>query len=369
MAKTKLHELNSLGQSVWLDYIQRSLIESGKLEDYVIKGLSGVTSNPTIFDQAISSGSEYDDEIQSLAVQNEAVQEIYEAIAVRDIQLASQVLRPVYDDTDGLDGYVSLEVNPHLAHDTQGTIAEVRRLWQRVDRPNVMIKVPATAEGLPAIQTLTADGCNINVTLMFSLEQYDLVAEAFITGLEQYAEDGGDPSQIASVASFFVSRIDSKIDQILDIFDDSQIVELKGKTGLAYAKLAYQRYKGKFSGRRWERLAAKGARVQRVLYGSTSTKNPDYPDTLYVDNLIGQDTINTLPPSTLEAFLDHGSAAPTLESDLEQARKQLDHLAELEIDLEKAAMELLTEGVKKFADSYDALIGSITEKKAELLTA
>ncbi|MGD8751486.1 MAG: transaldolase family protein, partial [Anaerolineales bacterium] len=201
MPKTKLHELNSLGQSIWLDYIQRSFIESGELDDYVGKGVSGVTSNPTIFDQAISSGTDYDDEIQRMAVQNKAVKEIYEAIAVRDIQLASQVLRPVYNDTDGLDGYVSLEVNPHLAHDTEGTVAEAKRLWQKVNQPNLMIKVPATAQGLPAIETLTAAGYNINVTLMFSLEQYNLVAEAFITGLERYAQNGGDISQVASVAS------------------------------------------------------------------------------------------------------------------------------------------------------------------------
>jgi transaldolase len=332
-------------------------------------GVSGITSNPTIFAKAIAASSDYDDQLQGLAAKNKPPKEIYESLAIEDTRLACDLLRPVYAHTEGRDGYVSLEANPHLAHDTEATIAEVRRLWELVNRPNLMIKVPATAEGVPAIQALTAAGMNINVTLIFSLDQYDLVAGAYLSGLEERAQDHDDLSQLASVASFFVSRIDVKVDQKLARMDDPAAQKLLGITGIANAKMAYQHYQEKFSGERWSHLAAQGARAQRVLYGSTSTKNPAYADTLYVDNLIGKNTVNTVPPATLEAFRDHGTAAATLERGLSQARQQFQSLDHLGVDMQDITQELLAEGVEKFSQSYDQLIESISEKKGELLTA
>jgi transaldolase len=364
MSRTKLHELAELGQSVWLDFLDRSLITSGKLEAYVESGLSGLTSNPAIFAEAIAGGEEYDEDIHRLAQRGKTALETYEALAIEDIQQCADVLRCVYDQTDGGDGYVSLEVNPHLAQDTDGTIAEARRLFEAVSRPNVMIKVPATPRGMPAIQTLIAEGININITLMISLSQYDLVADAFMKGLE---ERDANVSQIASVASFFVSRVDVKVDPLLDENGSPEAKALKGKIGIANARMAYQRYREAFQSERWQRLASRGARIQRVLYGSTGTKNPQYPDTLYADNLIGPDTINTLPPETLQAFLDHGKVALTLENDLDQARIQLDTLAELDIDLEDVTQQLLDEGVQKFAGPFDKLIENITAKQADFL--
>jgi len=352
------------GQSIWLDFIRRSFLEEGGLEEFVQQGLRGVTSNPSIFDQAISEGEEYDQELRKLAEAGKTTGEIYEALAAADIQDACDILRPVYDESQGADGYVSLEADPHLAHDTGGTIAEVQRLWEMVDRPNLMIKVPATPEGIPAVETLTGQGYNINITLMFSLEQYRQVSEAFISGLEHFVDGGGDPSRVASVASFFVSRIDVKIDRMLAAREDPRARELQGKIGIASAKLAYQLFVEKFSTQRWKDLADQGGRVQRVLYGSTSTKNPEYPDTLYPDNLIGRDTINTLPPDTLEAFLDHGTIQDTLTADIPQAEAQLRELADLDIDLNHITKELLDEGVVKFANSFDELMLSIAHKKS-----
>lgn len=367
MTQTKLHTLAEVGQSVWLDYIQRSLITSGGLQIYINKGLRGITSNPSLFEKAIADSNEYDEQIQKLALQEKSAQEIYEELTVEDSRMAADVLRPVFDQTDGNDGYFSLEVNPHLAHDRQGTVNEAIRLFARVDRPNVMIKVPATPEGVLAFQELIEEGININVTLMFSLAQYDQIAEAYITALEKRAANVYNLKQIASVASIFVSRLDSKVDKMLDAFVTPKAESLKGTIAVANAKMVYQRFKEYFQSERWQRLAEKGARVQRVLYGSTGTKNPDYSDVMYVENLIGPNTVNTVPPKTLEQFLDHGTVALTLESGLDEARAQLNSLPELGINLHDVTQELLDEGVENFAKPYDALIKTITEKKAALI--
>jgi transaldolase/glucose-6-phosphate isomerase len=375
---TKLHQLAELGQAIWLDYIRRSFITAGDLDDLVAEGLRGVTSNPSIFEKAIAGSNDYDEDLRSLGDQNRPVEEIYEALAIEDIQMAADVLRPVYDRTDGADGYVSLEVSPDLAHETEGTIAEARRLWAALDRPNVMIKVPATAEGIPAIETLIGEGINVNVTLMFSLKQYDAVAEAYISGLETLDAKGDDPSRspsthsgrgvsdVASVASFFVSRVDVKVDRMLDEIGSPEARALKGKIGIANAKMAYQRFKAAFSGERWERLAYNGARLLRALWASTGTKDPTYPDTLYPDNLIGPHTVNTLPPATLNAFSDHGTVALTLEAGVDQAAEQIGQLAGLGIDLDQVTDELLAEGVEKFVRPFASLMDSIEEKIARL---
>jgi transaldolase/glucose-6-phosphate isomerase len=363
---TKMHELAELGQAIWLDYIRRSLITNGGLQARVEQGLRGLTSNPSIFEKAIAGSDDYDDQLRRLSAQINSPDEIYEALAIEDIQMAADTLRPVYDETDGRDGYVSLEVSPDLAYDTEGTIAEARRLFKTVARPNLLIKVPATAEGIPAIETLIGEGINVNVTLMFSLDQYDAVAEAYLSGLEQLAANGGDVSRIGSVASFFVSRVDVMVDRMLDEIGTPEAEALKGTTGIANAKMAYQRFKSAFDTERWERLAAQGARLQRVLWASTSTKNPDYADTLYPDNLIGPHTVNTLPPKTLDAFLDHGTVALTLESDLEQERARLEQLAALGIDLDQVTDDLLEEGVDKFARPFSSLMESIAEKVTRL---
>lgn len=366
MPETKMHQVREIGQSIWLDFIRRSFLDEGGLNEYIEKGLCGVTSNPSIFDKAISKGEEYDQDIADMASKGRPTRDIYEALMVEDIKQACDILLPVFEESDQKDGFVSLEVNPHLAHDTSGTIDEVKEYSSRVDRPNLMIKVPATPEGIPAVEELTAQGFNINVTLMFSLEQYEQVAEAYINGLERLAENGGNVSEIHSVASFFVSRLDVKLDRMFQAIDDPLAQELMGNIGIANAKMAYQRFLDKFSTDRWEDLAEQGANVQRVLYGSTSTKNPDYPDTLYPDNLIGQDTINTLPPETLDAFLDHGRVRETLTEDIDTAQNQLEKLQPLDINLENITMELLDEGVIKFANSFDELMISISNKKSQL---
>jgi transaldolase len=367
MTHTKLHALADVGQSVWLDFIQRSLITSGGLQTYINKGLRGVTSNPSLFEEAIADSHDYDEQIQKLALQENSAREIYEELTVQDARMAADVLRPVFDETGGNDGFFSLEVNPHLAHDRQGTINEAIRLFALVDRPNVMIKVPATAEGVSAFQELIEEGININVTLMFSLAQYDAIAEAYIAAMEKRAENVYDLKQIASVASIFVSRLDSKVDKMLDAFISPKAESLKGKIGIANAKIAYQHFKEYFQNERWQRLAEKGAQIQRVLYGSTGTKNPAYSDVMYVENLIGPKTVITVPPKTLEAFLDHGSIALTLERGLDGAREQLSSLPELGINLYDVTQELLDEGVENFVKPYDSLIKTITAKKAVLI--
>ena len=363
---TKLHELAEFGQAIWLDYIRRSFIEKGDLSDLVESGLRGVTSNPSIFEKAIAGSRDYDDALRDLSDEGKSPREIYEVLAIADIQRAADDLRPVYDDTDGADGYVSLEVSPDLAYDTEGTIEEVRRLFEAVDRPNVMIKVPATAEGIPAVETLIGEGININVTLMFSLDQYDRVAEAYISGLEDLDASEGDVSEVASVASFFVSRVDVMVDRMLDEIGTAAAQELKGTIGIANAKMVYQRFKATFEQERWARLQEKGARLQRVLWASTSTKNPAYSDTLYPDNLIGPHTVNTLPPSTLEAFRDHGTVALTLETQLVTEQARLERLSDLGIDLDEVTDRLLEEGVRKFAEPFADLMESIEEKLERL---
>lgn len=365
--ENKLQQLTELKQSIWLDYISRDLIESGQLQQYIDKGLRGMTSNPSIFNKAITNSDQYDREIRAYALEGRSAEEIYEALALADIKQAADLLKPIYDKSNGLDGFVSLEVNPHLAHHTDKTIEEVRRLSEIVNRPNVMIKVPATSEGILAIKELIAEGYNINVTLMFSLSQYELVSNAFLEGLEERVSNGKTIDQIASVSSFFVSRIDVKIDKMLENLDTQKALALRGKIGIASAKMAYQKFLEKFNTKRWEKLAQKGAHVQKVLYGSTSTKNPDYPDTLYVDSLIGKQTINTLPPKTLKAFLDHGTVRPTLTEGVSQTQGYLDQLADLGIDLEKVTGELLDEGIQKFIKPFDQLIETITGKMVEYI--
>lgn len=360
---TKLHEAAVIGQSIWLDYIRRSFLDAGELNELVADGLRGVTSNPSIFQKAITASTDYDPVIERLVSEDSTVSEIYEAIAIQDIRRACDILRPVYKRTDGMDGFVSLEVNPKLAYDTEGTVMEARRLFSMVDRPNVMIKVPATPEGIPAIETLTSEGINVNVTLIFSLQQYEDTAMAYIHGLEKLAAANVEFSRVASVASFFVSRVDGKVDPKLEEIGNS---ELQGKIAIANAKMAYHRFTEIFSGPRWEKLAAQGARVQRPLWGSTSTKNPDYPDTLYVDSLIGPDTVNTVPPDTLEAFMDHGTVARTIDQNIDEVRQQLAQLAEAGIALDEITDTLLAEGVDSFADSFDNLMTGIAQKAEEI---
>ena len=370
MTMTKLHELAALGQSVWLDYMHRSLINSSGLRTYVEKGLRGVTSNPTIFEKAIAESNLYDGQIQDLAQDGKSAEEILEELMFSDCRRAADVLRPVYDRTEGRDGYFSLEVSPHLAHDAKGSSEAARRYFKAVDRPNLMVKIPATSEGMSAIRALTAEGHNINITLMFSLEQYDQVAEAFLSGLEERLNVFHELKQpVISVASFFVSRVDTKVDELLDKIGSPEAQALKGKIGIANAKMAYQRFKQTFQGERWQRLLEKGAYPQHVLYGSTGTKNPQYPDVLYANNLIGPDTINTMPPETIEAFLDHGKVEPTLERDLDEARSQLDQLKKLGIDLGEVTRQLLDEGVQKFVKPFDSVLKTIAEKQAKLIAA
>ncbi len=361
---TKLHELAALGQSVWFDFIRRSLLTSGEMERLVAMGVRGVTSNPAIFEKAIAGSEDYDEALRALAMEGRSVEAIYEALAIEDIRRAADVLRPVYEASGGVDGYVSLEVAPALAHDTARTVAEARRLFRAVGRPNVMIKVPATEEGLPAITALLGEGVNVNVTLIFSPAQYAAVVEAYLAGLEALAASGGELHSVASVASFFVSRIDTAVDRLLEAIGAA---ELQGRTALAVAKVAYRRFRELFRGERWARLAAQGARVQRLLWASTSTKNPAYADTLYVDNLIGPDTVNTLPPVTLEAFLDHGTVALTVGAGVDEAEAHLARLAELGIEMEAVYRRLLDEGVRKFSEAFDRLLASVARKRATVL--
>ena len=360
---TRLDEMAGLGQAAWLDYIQRSLIESGELQAWIDKGLRGVTSNPSIFEKAITGSSDYDHDLEKWGTQAKSAYEIYETLVLEDIARAADVLRQVYDRTDGLDGYVSLEANPKLAHDTDATVAEVRRFASVLNRPNVMFKIPATPPGIPAIQTLIADGININITLIFSLAHYEAVAEAYISGLEKLVADGRDIHKVASVASVFVSRLDTAADRVLGERGDTA---LQGKIATANAKIIYARFRQILAGERWQRLAAEGARVQRVLWGSTSTKNPQYPDTLYVDGLIGPDTVNTVPPATLKLFLDHGTVASTVEVGLDEAREQLSRLAELGIDLDAITQKLQDDGVAAFTKAFESLIDSISDKIASV---
>lgn len=366
---TKLHKVAQLGQSIWYDNIRRALLDHGDLQALVDAGVTGVTSNPSIFEKAIAGSADYDKSLGELVTEGQSPTELYEALVIDDIRRAADILRPVYDRTGGSDGYVSLEVSPRLAHDTTGSVIEARRLFATLNRPNVMIKVPATPAGIPAIETLIGEGININVTLMFSLAHYDAVAGAYIAGLERLASAGGELDRVASVASFFVSRVDTAVDRALDNLQPPHPSSgsLKGKIAIANAKMAYTRFRETFRGERWERLADQGARVQRPLWASTGTKNPLYPDTLYVDALIGPGTVNTMPPATLGAFMDHGAVAPTLEGSMDEARADLARLAELGVDLAAITQQLQDDGVSAFARSFESLMTSISEKRGQLL--
>jgi transaldolase len=362
---SKLIELEKMGQSIWLDYIQRSMITSGELKQLIDIGLRGVTSNPAIFEKAIAGSNDYDEDLKQLIKTDAPIVQIYEALAIKDISLAADQLRGVYDSSGGKDGYVSLEVSPELAYETEQTIAEAKRLFETVNRPNVMIKVPATQAGLPAITELIGSGVNVNVTLIFGLQNYKAVADAYQSGLEKLAATGpevkgGHPiDKVASVASFFVSRVDTAVDTELEKMGAG---ELFGKIAVANSKIAYVEYKEILKQSRWQLLADKGAGVQRVLWASTSTKNPTYPDNLYVDELIGPDTVNTLPPSTLESFMDHGRVAQTLTRDPAEAQNQLTKLADLGIDLQTVTRKLQDDGVVAFARPFKKLLESIAEK-------
>ena len=358
-----LRQLEVCGQSIWLDYVKRSLVENGELRLLIQRdGLKGVTSNPSIFEQAIGGSGEYGAAIARFqAIEEHDAVAVYEHLAIADIRAAAEVLRPVYEVTQGRDGYISLECSPKVANDTDATISEALRLWGAIDRPNLMVKVPATSAGIPAIRQLIGRGLNINVTLLFSVEVYDRVAEAYLAGLEDLARAGGDVSKIGSVASFFVSRIDTAIDKRLaKLCDKKAEDELRGKAAIANAKLAFARYKAFYSGPRWQALAASGARTQRLLWASTSTKNPAYKDTLYVEALVGRDTIDTIPPSTMDAFRDHGAARPdVLEQDVEGARATLAELERHGISLKAVTTELVKEGVQQFGEAYDRVLSRI----------
>ena len=368
-ATNPLKDLLKFGQSVWLDYIRRDLLTSGELKRLIEEdGLRGMTSNPTIFEKAIAGGALYDDLLNSLRSRTDLdAKGRFEILAIRDIQDAADILRPVYDSSKRRDGYVSLEVSPYLARDTKGSLEEARRLWKAVGRENVMIKIPGTAEGLPAIQQALSEGININITLLFAQDVYVKVAEAYIAGLEQFAKSGGDVSKMASVASFFISRIDSAVDAIIDAKlkvskdarEQEQLKSLHGKVAIANGKQTYEKYQAIFSTDRWKALAAKGAQTQRVLWASTSTKNPAYRDVLYVEELIGSDTVDTIPPATFDAFRDHGKLRPSLTEDLTSAHKTMEAAAKVGISMKEVTDKLTDDGVRLFSEAFDKLLAAV----------
>jgi transaldolase len=364
-----LKELTRQGQSVWLDFISRKLICNGDLNRLVENdGVRGVTSNPTIFEKAIAGSTDYDQTLRALLSKDPDadVEKLYEPLAIEDIRMAADVLRPVYDETDAADGYVSLEVSPHLAHDTQATIAEARRLRAEVDRPNVMIKVPATPEGIPAVETLIAEGVNVNITLMFSMAHYEAVARAYISGLARST----NPAKIASVASFFVSRVDTMVDRALESLGTAQALALLGKIAIANSKMVYNRFLQIFHGEGFAALRQRGARVQRPLWASTGTKNPKYSDVLYVENLIGRETVNTLPPDTLKSFEDHGRIIEdAVRENLDDAAAALGRLKALGIDLNTIAEKLQADGVASFTASFDQLMAALEKKRKSMIGA
>jgi len=366
-----LRQLAELGQSVWVDNLQRSYITKGTLKKLIEQdGLKGLTSNPTIFQKAVAGSDDYQDLFVAAKGQGLSGNDLYEELAVRDVQGAADILRGVYDATKGQDGYASLEVSPRLALDTNATEEEARRLWKTLSRPNVMVKVPGTEAGVPAFEQLTSEGININVTLLFSQARYKQIAEAYVSGLEKLAASGGDVSRVASVASFFVSRIDSQVDKEIEkklkagvTPEQQRILEgLSGKVAIANAKLAYRMYQEVFSSARWKALAAKGAKVQRVLWASTSTKSPKLRDVLYVEELIGRDTVNTMPPATIDAFRDHGKVRASLEEDLPAAEATLRQLEASGISLKSVTEALARDGIRLFEESFDQLLTSVREK-------
>ncbi len=371
MKNNRLKQLGILGQSIWLDYIRRDLMANGGLERLIKEdGLRGMTSNPSIFEKAIAESHDYDEDIKAMALKGKSVRAIYENLSQRDVQSAADEFRSLYDSTDGRDGYVSLEVNPHLAHDTKGTIEEARRLWARLGRPNVLIKVPATSEGLPAIQQLISEGISVNVTLLFGLPRYRQVAEAYIAGIESRVAQGKPVKHIASVASFFVSRIDVLVDPLLEksIAQGGKYIDLAkkahGQVAIASAKVAYQIYKEIFGSDRFKKLAAQGARVQRLLWASTSTKNPTYSDVKYVEALIGPDTVDTAPMETLDAYRDHGDPKARLEEEVEESRSVLERLPELGIGIDDVTRQLEDEGVAKFNEPFDKLMETLSQRSS-----
>ncbi len=371
--KNPLLELQKQGQSVWLDYIRRDLITSGELKRLIDEdGLRGITSNPSIFEKAIAGSNDYADFIDQLRTQGLSSGDMYERIAVRDIQDSADLLLPVYKATNKRDGYVSLEVSPTLARDTKATIEEARRLWKTVARPNIMIKVPGTPEGVPAVRQLISEGININITLLFAQEAYVKVAEAYVDGLELAQKAGKDISGIASVASFFVSRIDTLVDSMIDERlqtatppqqDQELLRSLHGKVAIANAKQAYRYYQKMIETPRWKALAAKGAQVQRLLWASTSTKNPKYRDVLYIEELIGPDTVNTIPPATIDAFRDHGAVRRTLDADVAAADATMSNLEKAGISMQKVTDKLLEDAIKLFADAFEKLLAAVEQKK------
>jgi transaldolase len=372
MKDNPLLKLEAFGQSIWMDFIQRGMIASGQLKQLIEEdGLCGVTSNPSIFEKAIAGSHDYDDAIRALALEGKSVDQIYDALTVEDIQRVADLFRPVYDRLDGKDGFVSLEVSPRLAHDTAGKIADARRLWVAVNRPNVMIKVPGTLEGLPAIQQLIGEGININITLLFGLPRYRQVAEAYLAGLETLTAQGKPLNSVASVASFFLSRIDVLLDPMLEKLmatDKSKTDIAKtfhGQVAIFSAKAAYQIYQEIFANERFGKLKAQGARTQRLLWASTSTKNPAYSDLKYVEALIGTETIDTIPLETLAAYREHGKPAARLSNDAEQASKTLLRLGEVGIDLDMATQRLEDEGVQKFIKAFDVLMNTLKEKQSQ----
>jgi transaldolase len=366
-----LQRLHDYGQSVWLDYISRRLLDDGELRRLVHAAeVWGVTANPTIFERAIAGSSEYDDRLRALVAAGQSGSEVYESLVGQDIQQAADILRPVYEQTEGADGYVSIEVSPALAHDTAGTIQEAKKFHQAIARPNILIKVPATPEGLPAITSLIADGISVNVTLIFGLTRYGQVLDAYLSGLEERTYRGESLGTVTSVASFFISRVDTLVDTLLeqrqqDVVrqsEQNELAALRGKAAIANARLAYQRFLETLAGERFGRLQAQGGRLQRPLWASTGTKNPAYRDVLYVEELIGRDTVNTMPPQTLQAFRDHGQVRETITQDLPGQRAVVERLAAVGIDLDEVGQELENEGVKLFADSFDKLAASIAQR-------
>ncbi len=364
----RLTRLARQGQQIWLDYIRRSFIESGELEEAIRQGVRGITSNPSIFEKAIAGSADYDRDLAAMARQGLSTGQIYESLVVEDIRRAADIFRPYYEESDGMAGYVSLEVDPRLAHDTEGTVSEALRLFQLLERPNVMIKIPATEAGCAAIRRVLAQGVNVNVTLIFSVEQYAAVAEAYLDGLEAFIYRGGDPRRLASVASVFVSRLDTAVDRVLEHVGHESLEKFGGRAAVDNARLLYFRFGRIFSGSRWEALAAKGARLQRPLWASTGTKNPLYSDVLYVDSLVGPHTVNTLPPATLTAYLDHGSVEPAVEEDLAGARERVQLLSEMDVDLHSIMRKLLNDGLESFEKAFSSLMESIAAKRAQVLS-
>ena len=369
MHTNPLLTLQDYGQSIWLDFIRRDLLDSGKLQKLIEEdGIRGVTVNPSILDHAIRETDDYEDAIEELAAEGKSPEEIYEALAIEDVRRATDLLRPLYDESEGHHGFVSLEVSPHLAYDTEGTIEEARRFWKKVDRPNLMIKVPATEEGLDAIRRLTTEGINVNVTLLFGIPRYREVTQAYMEGIEARIQDDQPVDRIASVASFFLSRIDVLVDPMLEEKMEEGgrqgkiATQLHGQIAVTSAKTAYKNYQELFEHGPFRALAEEGARVQRLLWASTSTKNPDYSDVKYVDALIGVRTVNTAPMRTLDAYRDHGDPAPRLTQDVEEAREMLKQLAQVNIDLDQVTQQLEDEGVEKFINSYDQVIAALAKR-------